>query len=111
MPGLKYGRAFLCPIERQGKDRVMKERMTMSEAYLYQAALLCGDCGRATREKLRPAMLAADPQFDECSEETYDSDDFPKGPYLDGGGPPEFCDMCQAALDKCSVRAGDRLGG
>lgn len=46
--------------------------------YVYNAAFLCKDCGRDTRNKLRAAGLAPDNEEDETA---YDSGDFPKGPY------------------------------
>jgi len=62
--------------------------------YIYQAALLCAPCGEAVREDITNAGHApADPE----AESTYDSDNFPKGPYPDGGGEadtPQHCDHC-----------------
>ena len=61
--------------------------------YIYQAALYCNPCGRALQDRLEG------PQ-DPDDESTYDSDDFPKGPY----GPsesdtPDHCDACQEFLE------------
>lgn len=68
-------------------------------AYVYQAAMLCECCGRAARKRLdaegkRPADVDA--------EYTYDSDEYPKGPYPDGGGEadsPQHCDACGLFLE------------
>ena len=68
-------------------------------AYVYQAALLCEACGVAKREALTAEGHGVADAEDESS---YDSDDFPKGPYSDGGGEsdsPQHCDHCQAFLE------------
>jgi hypothetical protein len=69
------------------------------KAFIYCAALLCEDCGDTVRRDLTNEGLApADPE----AEETYDSDQFPKGPYPDGGGEadtPQHCDHCGTFLD------------
>jgi hypothetical protein len=67
--------------------------------YMFQAALLCAECGLAQRGTLtvhgkRPTDLA--------DESSYDSDQFPKGPYPDGGGEadsPQHCDHCGTFLN------------
>lgn len=69
------------------------------QAYTYQAALYCDDCGEKIREEIRAAGNAPD---DEGDEYTYDSEDFPKGPYPDGGGEadgPQHCDGCGIFLE------------
>lgn len=68
-------------------------------AYIYQAALLCNDCGRKTRAELTAEGKAPKDPNDECS---YDSDDFPKGPIANGGGAadsPQHCDNCHVFLE------------
>lgn len=65
--------------------------------YIYQAALYCEDCGDAIRNSI-PQPDGADLQ----DESTYDSDQWPKGPYPDGGGKsnsPEHCDACGLFLE------------
>ena len=79
-------------------------------AYMYRAALLCEDCGRGTCERLtrqgkRPKGM------DPANEHTWDSDDYPKGPYPDGGGEADYaahCDMCACALDNPLTAEGER---
>lgn len=72
------------------------------EAYVFQAALYCRDCGEALVRDLR----------DRGAEDTGDSDDFPQGPYPDGGGEadtPQHCDngtQCVAA----EIIGGRRVG-
>jgi hypothetical protein len=64
--------------------------------FIYQAALLCEACGEAVRLTVEPP-----PGYDGSNESTWDSDDFPKGPYADGGGEadtPQHCDHCHAFL-------------
>lgn len=68
------------------------------DVYVYEAALLCSCCGEATRERLTVEGKAPADLRDESS---YDSDDFPKGPYPDGGGEsdsPQHCDHCNVFL-------------
>lgn len=60
------------------------------DVYIFQAALLCGDCGE--RAQSDHAL--------ECFEE--DSDSYPQGPYSDGGGEadvPQHCDHCGMFLE------------
>ena len=68
-------------------------------AYMYQAAWLCEECGEKARAELAAEGRApADPE----DESSYDSDDFPKGPYPDGGGEadsPQHCDRCGKFLE------------
>lgn len=67
-------------------------------AYVYQAALLCDSCGPEVRARLKDEGKApADPS----NEWSYDSGNFPKGPYQDGGGEadcPQHCDACHVFL-------------
>jgi hypothetical protein len=62
------------------------------DVYVYQAALVCDDCGEAAKE-------ACDANGDE---NTGDSDDYPQGPVADGGGEadcPQHCDHCGVFLE------------
>ena len=80
------------------RDRNHERPQTM-KAYMYQAALLCQDCGEAARAKLDTAGQGPANAADEYS---YDSDDYPKGPYADGGGEADceqHCDHCGEPLD------------
>lgn len=68
----------------------------MAYAYVYNAALWCLDCGRELRQSL-PVPIGA--ELD--NESTWDSDDYPKGPYPNGGGEADcaqHCDGCGVAL-------------
>lgn len=62
------------------------------DAYIYQADLLCETCGVATAADLDERHV----------EDTGDSDDYPQGPYADGGGEadtPQFCHDCAVFLE------------
>lgn len=61
------------------------------EAFIYCADLYCEDCGRKIRDELIAAGKAPQNPADETS---YDSDDFPKGPYPDGGGEADYFAHC-----------------
>jgi hypothetical protein len=77
-------------------------------AYVYQAALLCEDCGQEKREELDASGKApADPS----DESSYDSGEYPKGPYPDGGGEagsPRHCDACGLFLENPLTADGDK---
>lgn len=65
--------------------------------YVYQAALWCESCGaKIWDDTPKPKG------FDNNNESSWDSDDFPKGPYSDGGGEadcPQHCDGCGVHLE------------
>ena len=68
------------------------------DAYIYKAALYCENCGEDIRESLTKAGFAPKDPEDEYS---YDSDDFPKGPFSDGGGEADYpchCNRCGVFL-------------
>ena len=61
------------------------------DVYIYRAALYCGDCGEAICHELDKTCGPSD-----------DSDDYPQGPYSDGGGEADFpqnCDGCGLFLE------------
>lgn len=68
-------------------------------AYIYQADIWCEACGKSIREKLiAEGKVPEDPD----DETTYDSDEFPKGPYDNGGGEadlPQHCAAGEGCLD------------
>jgi hypothetical protein len=70
----------------------------MADVYIYQAALLCSDCGETViKELTADGEAPANPE----DESSFDSDEFPKGPYPDGGGEadsPQHCDHCGTFL-------------
>lgn len=76
------------------------------DVYMYQAALLCNECGLKVRERLsNSTRKPADPN----DESSYDSDDYPKGPYADGGGESDLlnhCDYCDVSLENHVIPGG-----
>lgn len=71
----------------------------MNDVYMYAAALLCEECGESIRARLTAEGKAPPDPDDESS---YDSGDFPKGPFDDGGGEadtPQHCDACGEFLE------------
>jgi len=72
--------------------------------YMYQAALYCGCCGEELCERLDGEGKCPEQALraNGLDEEMYDSDDYPKGPYRDGGGEadsPQHCDSCGTFLE------------
>lgn len=73
--------------------------MSGEEAYIFAADIYCAACGEDMRKQLdaegkRPARRE--------DEATYDSDEYPKGPYADGGGEadcPQHCGSHGKCLD------------
>lgn len=75
----------------------------MMDVYLYQADLYCKSCG----EKIA-ASLSKPEGFPD--EHTYDSDDYPKGPYGNGGGEadfPQHCGGCGVHLENPLTKDGE----
>ena len=69
------------------------------QVFIFQAALLCEACGEAKRAALIGYFRDNGGAPDD--ESSYDSDDFPKGPYREGGGEadtPQHCDSCNTFL-------------
>lgn len=69
--------------------------------YIFQAALLCEACAQLTKETIARKTLFKVPA-DPDDESSYDSDDYPKGPYANGGGEadcPQHCDHCGVFLE------------
>ena len=73
--------------------------------WLYRAALYCGPCGA----KL-PACPAADCDDREAAGGCHDSDQYRKGPFLDGGGEADYavhCDQCRIGLGNVVIGASE----
>lgn len=67
--------------------------------YMFQAALFCESCGEEHRNDLDAAGKTPCAPDNESS---FDSDDYPKGAYSDGGGEadcPQHCDACGVFLE------------
>ncbi len=72
------------------------------DAYAFQAALFCADCGEALVRDLRGRGV----------EDSGDSDDFPQGPFAEGGGEsdtPQHCDNGARCLG-AELVGGHRVG-
>lgn len=68
------------------------------DAYIFQAALWCEACAHVIMQRLKDEDHAPADPSDEYS---FDSDDYPKGPFADGGGEADYeqyCDGCNCAL-------------
>lgn len=62
------------------------------DVYIYQAALVCEDCGEKIKRQLDARGI----------KDTGDSDAYPQGPYPDGGGEADtaqHCDACHVFLE------------
>jgi len=84
--------------------------MSSSNVYIFQAALYCEDCGEAIREELKASGKAPEDPDDETS---FDSDEFPAGPYPDGGGEadsPQHCDSMDKCLNAITLPCGSKIG-
>lgn len=60
-------------------------------AYIYNADLYCESCGDTIKDELTKEGKAP---IDPNDEYSYDSDDFPKGPFSDGGGEADSPNHC-----------------
>jgi len=79
-------------------------------AYIFEADIFCEDCGEAIRDNLTKEGQAPEDPEDEGS---YDSDDFPKGPYPDGGGEadcPQHCGNHDRCLNVFILPNGRKVG-
>lgn len=65
--------------------------MSDEEAYIYAADIYCADCGEDIRRRLKAEGEQPENAEDET---TFDSDEFPKGPYPDGGGEADCPQHC-----------------
>lgn len=80
------------------------------DVYMFQAALWCEDCGEALREQM---IQDGEAPEDPDDEESYDSDEFPKGPYGDGGGEadsPQHCDAGEHCINAVELSSGSKVG-
>lgn len=68
------------------------------DVFIFDAEMYCEDCGESIRADLD---LRGETPFDPDDETTYNSDEYPKGPYSDGGGEsdtPGHCGACRTYL-------------
>jgi hypothetical protein len=69
-------------------------------AFAYAADLWCEDCGRAIRARLDAAGRRPGGPGSRLREQDFDSDEYPKGPYGEGGGEADSPAHC-AAGEEC----------
>jgi hypothetical protein len=63
------------------------------DTYIFQAEVYCEDCIAKVKSRLRAPLNPFD-------ESTYDSDEYPKGPYADEeSDTPEHCASCHVFLE------------
>ena len=82
----------------------------LDDVYMFQGALYCEDCGRDIQDTLRKKGKAPENEDDE---ESFDSDDFPKGPFGDGGGEADsihHCDSNGECLNAIKLPCGSKIG-
>lgn len=82
----------------------------MMDCYIYNADLYCEDCGRDIRKQLTKKGLAP---ANVDSETTYDSDQFPTGPFDEGGGEadcPHHCASGESCLAPEVLPDGSKIG-
>ena len=82
----------------------------LDDVYMFQGALYCEDCGQAIQKEIRKDGRAPEDEDDEGS---YDSDDFPKGPFGDGGGEADsvhHCDSNEGCLNAIKLPCGSKIG-
>jgi hypothetical protein len=79
--------------------------------YIYQAALYCEDCGRELRRMRKTAAARGGKPVptDPDDESSYDSDDYPKGPYPNGGGESDCPQHC-ANMGDCANTPDGKAG-
>ena len=76
------------------------------DAYIYQAELWCSNCIAAIKCKLEKEGK----NIETDDENDWDSDDYPKGPYLEGGGEadaPNHCAGCCVHLENPLTAEGE----
>jgi hypothetical protein len=78
--------------------------------YIYAADLYCEKCARIIKRTLAVKGLAPQNTRDESS---YDSGDYPKGPYSDGGGEsdsPQHCASREDCVQALELEDGWKVG-
>jgi len=79
-------------------------------AYIYQATLWCDDCGQAICQRLDEAGEGPEDKSDETS---FDSDDYPKGPFSDDddeSDSPSHCDSGAECPNAVELDDGSKVG-
>jgi len=73
------------------------------DTYIYSADMYCSSCGEKIRQDIDAERKEKGlPPIDRDDDTQTDSDDYPKGPYSDGGGEsdsPQHCGSCDEFLE------------
>lgn len=80
------------------------------KVYIYAADIYCEECGKDIRAEITADGNAPLHPEDEWS---YDSDEFPKGPLLDGGGEsdsPQHCGAEEDCINAIEFPDGRKIG-
>ena len=77
--------------------------------FIYQADVFCDDCGLAIRAAIAAEGKAPENPDDEHS---YDSDEFPKGPYPDDeeSDSPQHCGNGESCFNAVELPSGHKIG-
>ena len=77
--------------------------------YIYEAEVWCDDCGESISAQLLAEGRVPEDPHDEFS---YDSDDFPKGPYNNDEetDTPEHCASGEDCLNAIELASGRKIG-
>jgi hypothetical protein len=80
-----------------------------TDVYIYQAALVCSDCGDAIASELRREGTEDNDDWTAGHE----SDPFPQGPYGNGGGEADsaqFCDRVRHCVNAVEIVSSHKIG-
>jgi len=78
--------------------------------YVYAGGLYCKDCGESIRKQLTAEGRTPAAPDDVWS---YSSEEFPKGPYPDGGGEadfPQHCESEERCVNAIELSDGSKVG-
>ena len=79
------------------------------KAYIYQADVLCEKCAISEMVRLTGGDIPMEALVSSASSPSEDSDHWPQGPYVDGGGEsdtPQHCSHCQLFLENPLTQEG-----
>lgn len=74
------------------------------EAYIYQADIICAECAEVRQQDLKYQRILVNDSYQ-------DSDNFPQGPYDNGGGEsdsPQHCGNCNLFLENPLTNDGEK---
>jgi len=81
----------------------------MSQTYIYRADIYCEDCAKEIMARL---LTESGKKLEDYEDEhTYDSDEFPKGPYEDEeSDTPEHCANGPSCINAITLPDGTKIG-